>query len=182
MEISMAKEVKGPKTESLTIRMDPKTRFMMDCIARIRGQTITTVIERSVAAAAAQETMTYRGKAITWQHLWDLSDGIRSLMMAEVPELFPTYQEEKRLKFAAEHAVFFYRKGQRDLFKDWNIDVIWPRIDEFVEMHEKLQITDYFATGKEMCAALREANIDPPQWPPSSTSEPTAARDDGVGQ
>lgn len=172
----MAKEAKGTKSESLTIRMDPKTRFMMDCVARVRGQTITTVIERSVAAAAAQETMTYHGQPITWQHLWDLSEGIRALMMAEVPELYPTYQEEKRLKFAAEHSLFFYRKGQRDLFKEWNVEVLWPRIDEFVEMHEEFQDSDYFAAGRAMCKALNDANISAPDWPPRLPSEPAAAR------
>jgi hypothetical protein len=171
----MAKDVRSSKTESLTIRMDPKTRFMMDCVARSRGQTITTVIERSVAASASQDAMTYRGEPITWQALWDLTEGIRALMMAEVPELFPTYEEEKRLKFAAEHHPFFYRDGKRDRFKDWNIEVLWPRIDEFVAMHEKHQNTDYFAAGKAMSQALHDANIGPPEWPPQSPREPHAS-------
>ena len=43
---------RGGKTQSLSLRLDPKTKFTLDFMARIRGQSITTVVERAIKEAA----------------------------------------------------------------------------------------------------------------------------------
>lgn len=51
MAIQRAQKKAG-KSESLTIRLDPKMRFALEFVARLNGQTITKVIERAVTDAA----------------------------------------------------------------------------------------------------------------------------------
>ncbi|PSJ64484.1 hypothetical protein [Kumtagia ephedrae] len=165
----MAKEtVRGSKTETLTIRLDPKTRFVLEYLSRLKGQTITTVVERAIVAAASQEVVQdprYPNQPDGWQQFWDVSDGVRALRMAERPEFFPTYEEDRRLAFAREHWPFFYQTPEKMRFINHYIDVLWPQIDYFVQMHEDQRTSDYYAAGKAMQQALRAAKLGPPEWP-----------------
>jgi predicted HicB family RNase H-like nuclease len=40
------------RSETLSLRLDPKLRFAVEFIARLRGQTITTAVERAIKDAA----------------------------------------------------------------------------------------------------------------------------------
>ncbi|MFW8587479.1 hypothetical protein ACOJBM_29200 [Rhizobium beringeri] len=87
----MAKDAaKSGKTETLTIRLDPKTRFILEYMSRLKGQTITTVVERAIVAAAAQETVVDReyGGQLSWDSFWDVSEGVRALNLASRSEFF----------------------------------------------------------------------------------------------
>jgi len=164
----MAREPKAAKSETLTIRLDPKTRFILEYLSRLKGQTITTVVERAIVGAASQEMVEdpqYPGQPDSWQRFWDVSDGCRALRMYERPEFFPTYEEERRLAFCKEHWPFFWGNPDRGRFLNHYVDVLWPRIDEFVQMHEDQKANDYFAAGKAMQEALRNAKLKAPDWP-----------------
>jgi len=158
------------KSETLTIRLDPKTRFMLEFMARLRGQTITTVVERAIAEAAGRSGIVVEGSNFgdserTWKDFWSISEGERALRLAREPQLFPTYEEEMRSAFADEHWPFFFTSSQKDDFKRYYVDVLWPRIDEFVELHQTKRSSDYFAAGKAMQEALRAAQLKAPDWP-----------------
>lgn len=165
----MAKEPnRGGKTESLTIRLDPKTRFVLEYLSRLKGQTITTVVERAIVSAASLETVadpSYPGLPDGWQQFWDVSDGCRALRMAERPEFFPTYEEDRRLAFAKEHWPFFWSTSERSRFLNHYVDILWPRIDEFVQIHEDNRSKNYFAAGQAMQDAIRDAKLRAPDWP-----------------
>jgi len=181
----MAKEAKrGGKTETLTIRLDPKTRFILEYLSRLKGQNITTVVERAIVTAASQETVfdpKFPGEPDSWQRFWDVSEGCRALRMAERAEFFPTYEEERRLAFAKEHWPFFYTSQQKEMFLAYYVDVLWPRIDEFIQIHDDQKANDYFAAGKAMQAALRNAKLSAPEWPiqqkPKVPEKPKPSRD-----
>ncbi|WP_157783880.1 hypothetical protein [Sinorhizobium fredii] len=163
------------KTEMLTIRLDPKTRFLLEYVARRNGQTITTVVERAILTAASSNPIPAPGEYdpdITWQDIWDVSEGVRKLRMARIPELFPTYEEEHRLAFAREHWPFFYTGRDSEKLITPYVDVLWPRIDEFLQMHEDGRAKDYFAAGTAMQQALREANLKAPEWPVAEKPKP----------
>lgn len=180
----MAREPKARKSETLTIRLDPKTRFILEYLSRLKGQSITTVVERAIIAAASQETVfdpAFPGQPDSWQRFWDVSDGCRALRMAERPEFFPSYEEDRRLAFAKEHWPFFYANQERSSFLNHFVDVLWPRIDEFVEIHEDQKATDYFAAGKAMQEALRTAKLKAPEWPVSSKKR-TQAESEGFSR
>ena len=100
-----------------------------------------------------------------WQHFWDVSDGVRALKMAARPEFYPNYKEERRLAFAREHWPFFYHNSDMTRYINYYIDVLWPRIDEFVQMHEDQKANDWFAAGRAMQVALRKAKLKAPEWP-----------------
>ena len=163
----MAEEKKRPaKSESLTIRLDPKMRFIVEFIARVRGQTITTVIERSLATAADQVRLEdERGDYHDWRHFWDVSEGVRALRLAAEPCVFPTFEEERRLSFAQAHWPFFFTSNTCEAFRNYYIEVLWPRIDDFVQQWGEQKHRDYFGTGKVMQQVLKEAGLKPPEWP-----------------
>src|SRR5690606_36368187 len=122
----MAREPKARKSESLTIRLDPKTRFILEYLSRLKGQSITTVVERAIVKAADQETLdTYSNNSPDgWQDFWDISEGVRMLKMAERSEFFPTYEEGRRLAFCVEHWPFFWSSKSCSRFLDFYVDVL----------------------------------------------------------
>ncbi|ANL34089.1 hypothetical protein [Rhizobium phaseoli] len=173
---------KSPKSEALTIRLDPKTRFILDYMARFKGQTITTVVERAILAAAANTVISrpddYGDHNITWQDLWDVSEGVRALEVSKVPELIPTFEEERRLSFVFNHWPFFYASEKKQTYLNHYIDVLWPRIDEFIQLHDDMKRQDYYAAGNAMVEALKAAKLQPPKWPVEPT-RPTPEKSGG---
>lgn len=166
---------KAGKSETLTIRLDPKTRFILEYVSRLKGQTITTVVERAIVNSAAGDTVIDRelGGDLNWQDFWDVSEGVRFLKIVSRSEFFPTYEDERRLAFCKEHWPFFWATSQRRTFLNYYVDVLWPRIDEFVTIHDEQKAEDYFAAGKAMQEALRKAKLKAPEWPiPDKPSQP----------
>lgn len=161
------------KTEVLSMRMDPKTRFLLDVLTRQRGQSISTVVERAVLEAADNAGFGHEGKT-NWRDLWHVNEGIRFLRMWGERELFPSYEDEYKLDFARTHWPFFYASTSYRTFKEWSIEIIWPRLDEFLDIWTKTKSTDYFAAGKAMQRAISDAGVKAPDWPPKS--EPTLSK------
>jgi len=161
----MAERKRPAKSETLTIRLDPKTRFMLEFMARLRGQTITTVVERAITEAANNATIESHNNIRTWRSFWNANDGIRACRLAREEALLPTYEEEYILNFTKIHHPFFYTNGNMDQPIQHYFDVLWPRIDEFVGIHEKSMTEDFFAAGKAMQAALKAAKLAAPAWP-----------------
>lgn len=162
---------RSPKSESLTIRLDPKTRFMLEYVARLRGQTITTVVERAISLAADAATISRENPfsnetdTKSWRSFWDVNEGVRALKIARESELHPTYEEERRLDFARKHWPFFFTTSDCIHLMPAYIEILWPRIDEFIETQEAHRSDDFFAGGKAMQQALKDANVKAPEWP-----------------
>jgi hypothetical protein len=155
---------KPAKSETLTIRLDPKTRFILEFMSRLNGQTITTIVERAIIDAASRAPIDpSNNDERTWQNFWDVNEGVRSLLLASQPRLYPTFEEERRLDFANKHDAFFFKNGRP---RSGYIEILWPRIDEFVALWDETKTSDYFASGKAMRSALLAAGVEPPEWPP----------------
>jgi hypothetical protein len=167
----MARDTKrSAKTEVLSMRMDPKTRFVVEFLARVRGQSISTVVERALQEAADNTPIRINdsfGNAYdnTWKDYWHVSEGIRFLMVASDKNLYSTFDEEYKASFAKTHWPFFYHSSACDRYKEWAIEVLWPRIDEFVDLWTRTKATDYFAAGKAMREAIQQAGLKAPDWP-----------------
>lgn len=169
----MIKETKrGMKSEVLSMRMDPRTRFLVDFVARVRGQSITTVVERAIQEAADNISLPGDSDA-KWDRFWHVSEGIRSLKVISEKRLFPNFEEECIVSFSKIHWPFFYRDAKRDSYAEWLIDIVWPRINEFVEIWEKTKSVDYWAAGKAMQQAIGNAGIKAPDWPPKPPEKHT---------
>lgn len=163
----MAQAPKKPgKSESLAIRLDPKTRFILDFVSRAKGQTITTVVERAIYEAAAQVRVTDGDNDYSWQDVWNEAEGARALKLATIRELFPNYEEERRLNFARRHWPFFYTNDRLHTVQTLYVEILWPRIDEFIQFGDDKLREDAWAAGKAMQEALSAAQIEPPAWPP----------------
>ncbi|MBN9552474.1 MAG: hypothetical protein J0H31_27375, partial [Alphaproteobacteria bacterium] len=145
------------KTESLAIRLDPKTRFILDFVSRARGQTITTVVERAIYEAAAQVRAGDGQDDYTWQDVWSDSEGTRALRMAGIRDLYPSYEEERRLRFAQRHWPFFYTDERLGTIQTGYVDILWPRIDEFIQISDDNLTTNINAAAEAMQEALRNA-------------------------
>ncbi|CAM1632524.1 unnamed protein product [Bartonella choladocola] len=157
---------KPAKSETLTLRLDPKTRFMVEFISRLRGQTITTVFERSIQDTADQATF-YDDDIhsdVNWQKFWDVEEGIRTLRIAMSKSLRPTYEEERLLQFTDKFWPFFYTDIKCKIFVRVYISVLWERIEEFVELDEKNRQNDYWTAGQAMEDVLKNAHVTPPRW------------------
>ncbi len=165
---------KPAKSETLTIRLDPKTRFMLEFMSRLRGQTITTVVERAITDAAGRATIAkefdYAGNlkaVVSWRDFWSVVEGERALKMAAETEVHPTFDEERRLAFARTHWPFFFLAKDSETIRTGYVEVLWPRIDEFIELFESTKTTNYFQAGEAMAKALTDARVAPPDnWPP----------------
>lgn len=179
----MARETqKAAKTETLTIRLDPKTRFILEYISRLKGQTITTVVERAIVADAALQRVPDHewGGDLGWEDFWDVSEGVRALNLASRREFFPTYDEERRRDFARTHWPFFFATKKGPIPLNHYIDILWPRIDEFVHLHDenKAKGGDWLGAGKAMQEALRKSNLSPPEWPAKEPAPEVSKKED----
>lgn len=155
---------KAAKSETLTIRLNPRTRFVLEFISRKRGQTITTVVERALETAGEQAVIQSADNSVsTWKDYWDISEGVRALRLAAVPELYPTYEEERRLDFAKKFREYFFVDGDCISIDRIKVDVLWPRIDEFIDILENNKHKDYWMAEKEMRGALWMAKVNPPK-------------------
>lgn len=174
---------KPQKSESLSIRLDPKTRFMLEFVSRLRGQTITTVIERAIMDAADQASFRPENEndVLTWRDFWDIEESIRALKICDQPDLRPAYEEEKRIAFAKKNWQFFYTSADCKRIHRHYVTLLWPKIDEFIAIDEEQRSTDYFAAAKQMSATLKAAQIVAPDYPPTlkkTTVAPTSMDDD----
>lgn len=162
---------KTAKSESLTIRLDPKTRFMLEFVSRLRGQTITTVVERAISEAANRATVDQPdnyGEPLTWRDFWSVYEGERALKIADEPLLHPTYEEERRLAFTRRFWPFFYHDRKATIVREDFLDVLWLHIDYLIESHEEMKHENINAGPEIMASLLEEAKLVPPRWPPAS--------------
>jgi hypothetical protein len=160
------------KTEVLSVRMDPKTRFVVEFLARIRGQSISTVVERAIQEAAdnARIEGDFDGPR-TWKDYWHVSEGIRSLMVLSDKRLYSSFDEEYKLAFTKTHWQFFFNSPKCDDYKEWSVEILWPKIDEFLDIWTRTKTNDYFAAGRAMREALLAAGVKPPEWPPKDKGD-----------
>ena len=136
---------------------------MLDFVSRLRGQPLTTVVERAIGEAADKAVFDASGKGeIGWQSIWSVHEGERALRMAEYRDLYPRFEEVKRLAFCKEHWPFFYPTPRCAEFRTHYVDILWPRIDDFIQIHEAQKAKNYFAAGKAMQEAIEAANMRAP--------------------
>lgn len=186
----MAVEQKrGSKTQSLSLRLDPKTKFIVEFIARIRGQTITTVVERAIKLAADEaglepkwdeESKTEIGMRY-WMAFWDPSEGIRTLKLLADGGYPTTYEEDELRAFTLVHWQFFYTTSKGYEPRRAIVEILWPSMDRYLQTWREKKSEDFWAAGEAMKADLAAARVAPPEWPPKEKpdSRPSTAAPEG---
>ena len=172
----MASDLKRmSKTQSLSLRLDPKTRFVLDFMARIRGQSITMVIERAIKEAAEQMRIgpqwDERGNEIaqrTWADFWDASEGVRTLKLLAEPEYPTTFDEDELRAFTLAHWQFFYVTSKGYESRRGLVEILWPSMDRYLQIWREKKSEEFWAAGAAMRTDIKTAGVQPPEWPPQT--------------
>jgi hypothetical protein len=98
----MAVPSPGIRSETLSLRLDPKTKFTLEFASRIKGQTITTLVERAVRSSCDEIELCREGfegheEPVTWKNFWDPEEGIRTLKLCAREDYPTTYEEDESL-------------------------------------------------------------------------------------
>jgi hypothetical protein len=162
------------KTEVLSMRIDAKTRFQIEVLARVRGQRVSTVVERAIQEAADN---------VGWREYWHAEEGIRWIRMVSSQEEFNTAGDADKLEFTRHHWPFFYVTREcfpHSSIREGFIRILWPKIDEFVDIWNKTKANNYFFAGKALQNELIAAGVSAPDWP-MKPPKATAGASRGTG-
>jgi hypothetical protein len=173
---------RGGKTQTLSLRLDPKTKFMLEFMARIKGQSITSVVERAIRDSADQTGIgpkfNEQGDAIVllnWSNFWDPSEGICTLNLL-CSDYYPTKFEEDELRlFTLVHWPFFYTDSRGHTPKRHYIEILWPSMSVYLSIWRETKSKNHWAAGEKMKQDISAARVAPPDWP-----EPPPDSDDEI--
>jgi hypothetical protein len=157
------------KGKPISLRLDARTRFAIEFISRVNGQSITTVVERAIMDAASRTVLqTPEGQALHWTDFWDTSEGVRMVNLISEPSYPATQHEDELRDFIWAHRAFFFLDGreQRQVPSRHYIEVLWPHIEYYAFVWHEKKFAEHWAAGVEMVKALRAAGLSPPEWPP----------------
>jgi len=142
------------KTETLTLRLDPKVKMMIEMISRIRRQSITGVVEAAIEEIAfdLDAPFFHNNETSNWSlssavtEVWSTDESERFINMCyHLPTLL-TYEEQRIWETIKASKVFFATDatimetfweidgvGRIDRF---NIRIWWSYLLEHVEEHK----------------------------------------------
>ncbi len=161
---------RATKTLSLSLRLDPKTKFIMDFMARVKGQSITTLVERAIKEVASN---VWIGPQIgdsqsNWADFWDASEGVRTQNLIANPHYPTTLEEDELRAFAETHWQFFYtNKGAQHPNRGY-LEILWPSVDRYLDIWREKKSEDFWAAGEAMKADIVAARVAEPDWPPNA--------------
>jgi uncharacterized protein (DUF1778 family) len=170
------------KTQTLSLRLDPKTRFILEFMSRVRGQSITVVVERAIKEAAEQATIGHKrdefGNEVehrTWLNYWDPDESVRQLMLFGDRDYYTTFEEDEIRRFTEDHWDFFYTSSTAGVVRRSYANVLWPNLSKYLKTWNTTRMQDYWAAGRMMADDLKRAGIAAPAWPRNETrKEPPA--------
>jgi hypothetical protein len=173
------KQLRALKSETLSIRLDPKTKFTLEFVARIKGQTLTVVVERAIrdSCDSVRIGAERNNEGSNWSDFWDPAEGVRTLGLLNCPDYPSSYDEDDLRQFTRDHWPFFYRSNSEPWKPDLAfVQILWPKIQEYRRVWRERKNTDYWAAGRAMEADLSAAQVKPPSWPPTSPPSKTSGR------
>lgn len=173
------------RTETISLRVDPRTKFIIEFLAREWKTTSTSAIERCIHQIANTieigRSYTPAGQLVpgnSWKNYWDTEAGIRQIKLLADESSEKSFEEEEVLDFIKWHIEFFSTYNRIDILDRARVSILWPKIDEYVAMWLEKEDFEIFAThdiwaaGKIMAKALKDSGIDPPKWPRRDTTPP----------
>lgn len=180
------KKQRQSKTETLSIRLDPRTKFAAEFLARIWRQNTTAVVERCIRDAANRiefggwldDEGNKHGQR-RWPDYWHIEQGVREIFLYRDAQIPKTVEEEEKLEFVKWHIEFFSEVNDISSIDPMRVNILWNRIDEFVELWRDQSAGEIWAAGRLMGSELKRAGIEPPEWPRSTTSPPPSQKSSG---
>lgn len=184
----MIKEVKrGSRTEGLSLRIDPKTKFVLDFMVRVTGFRITDLIEKAIRDFAEKTRVgdDFGDPGRNWLHYWHPDDGVRTIKMLFDPDIPTNFEEDEIKDFIEQHKEFFFEgigavKTPMTVF----VQVLWPNISDYIESWRETKTQNRWATGAKMLEAIKAAGMKGPEWPrgtkPGPIAQPKRDLDDDI--
>ena len=163
-------EEKSPRTksETLSLRLDPKTRFVLEFLARINRQSITTVVEEAVRTAGSERKVesssSGRGPS-TWIDYWDINEGVRTINILADRAIPSSYKDDELREFIQSHIEFFSETCELTNPNRVNVAILWPKIDDYLEIWRQSKRGDPWKVGVIMSEHLSRSSVDAPEWP-----------------
>jgi hypothetical protein len=121
---------KQAKTESITIRIAPKTKYGLDLLARRQHRTLTSVIEwivnRSFEHGALADV------AAVLEQTWSPYESDRVMRLAKRFPQYLSYEEELLFKFIESRPEFWLARPQEGEPKHMALAVLSPEIQRAV--------------------------------------------------
>ncbi|SHJ67403.1 hypothetical protein SAMN02745165_02911 [Malonomonas rubra DSM 5091] len=160
-----AKKAGGGKltrSETVTVRLDPKLRYLVELAARSQRRTVSSYIEWAIEQSL-QKVILFEGRssaecdvnlAEAGADLWDVDEADRLVRLADqYPEML-TYDEQVLWKLICENGFFWRGKYDDDGDWCWTVDIrklIWGRLREHWDLLKAV------ADGEEEASKLPSA-------------------------
>jgi hypothetical protein len=183
--LGMIETKRGARTESLSLRIDPKTKFILEFMVKVTGYRVTDLIERAIRDYADKTTVggDFNNEK-NWLNFWHPEDGVRTINMIFDKDIRTNFEEDEIGDFIEQHDGFFFSgTGQARKPVTPFVQVLWPKIYEFIEHWREHKASDRWATGSLMLQAIKAAGMRGPDWPLGAKSptpiEPKASKKRG---
>jgi hypothetical protein len=143
------------KTETLTLRLDPKVKLMIELISRIRRQSITGVVEAAIEEIAfdLDAPSVSGGEAHPMSllsavsEIWSTDESERFIQLCHYLPSLITY-EEQRLWETIKASKFFLTPGTGDNAQYWEVPGV-GRIDRQNLRHWWQELLNHVEDNKE---------------------------------
>lgn len=170
----MPESRRGAKTESLSLRLDPKTKFILDFVVRMRGMRVTDLVGKAIKEMA-DSTRLGEQREKSWVDYWHPEEGVRTLLLIMDSDVETTFDEDELREFVKLHYEFFFEDRDMTAPSTAFVQVLWDKIDEFLDHWRDHKSSDRWATGGLMLNAIKAAGMRGPTWPRQATrnSQPT---------
>ncbi len=181
----MKEPKRGGKTESLSLRIDPKTKFVLEFMVRVKGFRITDLIEQAIKDYAEKTTVGggdgYEDSGKNWLHYWHPEEGVRTINLIFDRDIQTTFEEDEIADFIEQHMEFFFigpenKRKPSSIF----IQILWPKIHQYVEHWRDNKASNRWATGNLMVEAIKSAGMQGPKWPRPNTPSSLPGRGDDL--
>ena len=148
-------------------------------MSRVRGQSITVVVERAIKEEAGRlglgPTHDYNHNEIPqsyWLEFWDSEEGVRALNLFANPHYPTTFEEDEIRRFTIDHWEFFYTNENANVPRRPYVSILWSSMERYLTIWRQTKTSDYWAAGTQMASDLSNARVQPPTWPRSIKSPP----------
>lgn len=133
------------KTESLSIRIDPRLRYALELLSRHQRRAVTGVVEWIIDRTLRDETVTLNGNdasfADAMRHLWHPNELNRIVALAlHAPELL-TYEESRLWRVIYDSPTFWQGPNRRlnDLMAS-EMTKHWDKLKPLIVRHAEASV------------------------------------------
>jgi hypothetical protein len=153
------KQPDGPKTESLSLRIDEKLDFAVWFATRALDKTKQAFAEGAIRKAADDA---HDEQQRNWRKFWDVSRGVRDLSLLRWGAFETTVEEDRRREFVQAHAMFFFEDEEQKVISRTMVDVLWPDIEEYEREWFDTRRKDYWGVWTKMADRVEAAGLRAP--------------------